>query len=57
MKDIFENQFETTKSNKEFLLSDKLLKALNERRKNRLSGKSKTHSWEEVKEFTLGKNA
>lgn len=38
----------------EFVLTDEHLKILEERRKNHLSGKSKSYSWDEVKK-SLGK--
>lgn len=39
----------------EFELSDEQLEIINERRENRISGKSTTHSWDEVKDFARNK--
>jgi len=41
----------------QFVVTEEHLKILNERRLNRIEGKSKTHSWEEVKEFARTRNA
>lgn len=40
----------------DFVLTDEHQQILNERRLDRVNGKSKTHSWEEVKEFTRRRN-
>lgn len=37
--------------NEEFTLTEEHLQILNERRSNRMSGKSTIHSWEDVKTF------
>lgn len=43
--------------NQEFVLTEEHLEILNERRTDRLEGKSKTHSWEEVKDFARNRRS
>jgi hypothetical protein len=43
--------------NQEFVLTEEHLEILNERRKDRLEGKSQTHSWEEVKDFARNRHS
>jgi hypothetical protein len=43
--------------NTEFVLTDKHKEILHERRANRMSGKSKSYSWDEIKESLGSKKA
>lgn len=43
--------------NKEFVLTEKHLAILEERRSDRLSGKTQTHSWDDVKDFARNRKA
>jgi len=47
--ELFQNLGLST--DEEFTLTKKHLEILNERRLNRMSGKSTTHSWEDVKAY------
>ncbi|PHR22263.1 MAG: hypothetical protein COA38_18240 [Fluviicola sp.] len=43
--------------NNEFVLTEKHLAILEERRSDRLSGKTQTHSWDDVKDFAENRKA
>ncbi len=48
---------EDTVENQDFVLSEKHLEILNERRNDRLEGNSNTYSWEEVEKFSRNRHS